>query len=130
MPHKCFSKTTNEEEGCGDNSRYVPALSIPYDSDGFVTMQDGSTKWVKWLEKEIRFKHDTSATAATSGITLGDTSSLPASPDPTDSDDADDPSNTTSAKYSGSWPTAAMASKPAVVHGEVCSDTPMPKACA
>ena len=130
MPHKCFSKSTNEEEGCGHNSRYVPALSIPYDSDGFVTMQDGLTKWVKWLEKEIRFKHDKSATAAGSGITLGDTSSLPASPDPTDSNDADDPSNTASGKYSGSWPASAMASKPAVVHGEVCSHTPKPKACA
>ena len=130
VPHKCFSTTTNKEEDCGMNSRSVPALSIPYDSDGYVTMQDGSTKWVKWLDKEIRFKQDTSATAAGSGITLGDTSSLPASPDPTDSNDADDPSNTASAKYSGLWPTSAMASKPAVVHGELCSDTPKPNACA
>jgi len=130
VPHKCFSKTTNEEEDCGDNSRSVPALSIPYDSDGFVTMQDGSTKWVKWLDKEIRFKHVTDATASGSGITLGDTSGLPASPDPTDSNDAEDPSNTASAKYSGPWPTSTMASTPAVVHGEVCSDTPKPKACA
>ena len=131
VPHKCFSKTTNEEEDCGQNSRFVPALSIPYDSDGFVTMQDGTTKkWVKWLDKEIRFKHDTSATAELKGITLGDTSSLPASLDPTDSNDADDPSNAASAKYSGSWPTSAMSSSPAVVHGEVCSVTPMPKACA
>ena len=130
VPKKCVSKTTNEEADCGDNSRRVPALSIPYDSDGFVTMQDGSTKWVKWLDKEIRFKHDTDATASGSGITLGDTSGLPASPDPTDSNDAEDPSNTASAKYSGPWPTSTMASTPAVVHGEVCSDTPKPKACA
>merc|ERR1712166_536541 len=78
VPHKCFSKTTNEEEDCGQNSRFVPALSIPYDSDGFVTMQDGTTKkWVKWLDKEIRFKHDTSATAELKGITLGDASGGP-----------------------------------------------------
>ena len=130
VPHKCFSKTTNEEEDCGENSRSVPALSIPYDSDGFVPMQDGSTKWVKWLDKEIRFKHVTDATASGSGITLGETSGLPASPDPTDSNDAEDPSNTASAKYSGPWPTSTMASTPAVVHGDVCSDTPKPKACA
>jgi hypothetical protein len=130
VPEKCFSKTTNEEEDCNENSRHVPALSIPYGSEGFVTMQDKSTKWVKWLEKEIRFKHDTSATAATSGITLGDASSLPAAPDPTDDNDLNDPFNTASAKYSGSWPTSAMDSKPAVVHGDVCSATPVPVACA
>ena len=130
VPQKCFSKTTNEEQDCDEDSRHVPALSIPYDSDGYVTMQDGSTKWVKWLDKEIRFKHDKSATAAGSGITLGDTGSLPPSPDTSDSNDANDPSNTASAKYSGSWPTSTFASTPAVFHGQVCSDTPKPAACA
>merc|ERR1719271_39972 len=130
VPEKCFSKTTNEEEDCNENSRHVPALSIPYDSDGFVTMPDNSIKWVKWLEREIRFKHDTTATAAGSGITLGNTNNLPTAPDPSDSNDANDPHNAASPKYAGTWPTATMASEPAVVHGEVCSGTPLPKACA
>ena len=59
------------------------ALLLPYNSDGFVTMPDGSIKWVKWLRKASRFKHDKNATAAGSGITFGDTSSLPDAPDPT-----------------------------------------------
>jgi hypothetical protein len=131
VPRKCFSKTTNEEDvDCGDDTRYLPALSIPYDSDGFVTMPDGSIKWVKWLDKEIRFKHDKNATAAGNGITFGDTSSLPDAPDPNDNNDADDPYNAASPKYAGAWPTSAMASEPAVVHGDVCSATPLPKACA
>ena len=128
VPEKCFSKTTNEEEDCNEDSRHVPALSIPYGSDGFVTMPDNSIKWVKWLEREIRFKHDTTATAAGSGITFGDTSSLPAAPDPNDSNDANDPHNAASPKYAGAWPTPTMASEPAVVHGDVCSATPA--ACA
>jgi len=128
VPTKCYSKKTNEEQDCNHESRHVPALSIPYDSDGFVTMKDGSTKWVKWLDKEIRFKHDTSVTAAGSGITFGDTSSLPQSPDLSAS--ADDPSNSASAKYSGSWPAPTFASTPAVYHGQVCSDTPKPAGCA
>ena len=49
---------------------------------------------------------------------------------PNDNNDADDPSYTTSAKYAGAWPTMTMESEPAVVHGEVCSGTPLPKACA
>jgi len=128
VPEKCFSKTTNEEEDCNENSRHVPALSIPYGSDGFVTMPDNSIKWVKWLEREIRFKHDMTATAAGSSITFGDTSSLPAAPDPNDSNDANDPHNAASPKHAGAWPTATMASEPAVVHGDVCSATPA--ACA
>ena len=128
VPEKCFSKTTNEEEDCNENSRHVPALSIPYGSDGFVTMQDDSINWVKWLEREIRFKHDTTATAAGRGITFGDTSSLPAAPDPNDSNDANDPQNAASPKHAGTWPTETMASEPAVVHGDVCSATPA--ACA
>ena len=128
VPEKCFSKTTNEEEDCNENSRHVPALSIPYDSDGFVTMPDDSIKWVKWLEREIRFKHDTTATAAGSGITLGNTNNLPTAPDPSDSNDANDPHNAASPKHAGTWPTATMASEPAVVHGDVCSATPA--ACA
>jgi hypothetical protein len=131
VPEKCFSKTTNEEEDCNEDSRHVPALSIPYDSDGFVTIKEGNDdviKWVKWLEREIRFKHDTTATAAGSGITLGNTNDLPTAPDPNDSNDANDPLNAASPKYAGTWPTATMASEPAVVHGDVCSATPA--ACA
>ena len=130
VPLKCFSKTTNEEEDCNHDSRHVPALSIPHDSDGFVMMPDESIKWVKWLDREIRFKHDTDATAVGSNITLGNTSSLPEAPDPSDSNDADDPYNAASPKYAGAWPTTTMESEPAVVHGDVCSATPVPVACA
>ena len=86
-------------------------------------MPDNSIKWVKWLEREIRFKHDTTATAAGSGITLGNTNDLPTAPDPNNSNDANDPQNAASSKYAGTWPTATMASEPAVVHGDVCSAT-------
>ena len=93
-------------------------------------MPDGSIKWVKWLRKASRFKHDKNATAAGSGITFGDTSSLPDAPDPNDNNDADDPYNAASPKYAGAWPTTTMESEPAVVHGDVCSATPVPVACA
>ena len=130
VPHTCVSRKTNEKQDCDQpNSRYVPSLSIPYGPDGFVTI-DGSTKWVKWLDKEIRFKHETSVTGAGSSITFGDISSLPPSPDLSNSNDPDDPSNTASAKYSGSWPTSTFETTPAVFHGQVCSDTPKPAACA
>merc|ERR1712159_650054 len=52
-----------------------------------------------WLEREIRFKHDMTATAAGSGITLGNTNDLPTAPDPSDSNDANDPHNAASPKY-------------------------------
>ena len=77
-------------------------------------MPDGSIKWVKWLRKASRFKHDKNATAAGSGITFGDTSSLPDAPDPNDNNDADDPYNAASPKYAGAWPTMTMESEPAV----------------
>ena len=47
---------------------------------------------------------------------------------PSDSNDANDPHNAASPKHAGTWPTATMASEPAVVHGDVCSATPA--ACA
>merc|ERR1711939_914449 len=117
VPHKCFSRTTNDETDCSHATRNVPALSIPYGDDGKVTLEDGSVKWVKWLEKEIRFERDASATAASKGITFGDASSLPATP--TLSGDAEDPYDRTTAKYAGVWPAALFETAPSVVHGEL-----------
>ena len=74
IPGKCFSKATNEEADCSTDSRYVPAFSIPEDSDGYITI-NGTVKWVKWLERELRFQRDTAMTGTARitdrGIALG-----------------------------------------------------------
>jgi len=116
IPGKCFSSLTNEEADCGQGTRYVPAFVIPYGADGFVTLPGGTKKWVKWLEKEVRFKRAPSVTSSAQGITFGDVSNLPTVPSLT-GDDPNDPYDATSAYYAGAWDNSYFEQKPQVIHG-------------
>ncbi len=115
IPGKCFSSETNAEVDCGDGTRYVPAFTIPSDSNGYVTI-DSATKWIKWLERELRFKPESGITSAGQSITMGATSSLPAAQVLTG--DAKDPSmssNTT--YYPGAYSGVNWDVAPAVIQG-------------
>ena len=116
IPSLCFDEDTNEVADCGPTTRHVSAFSIPHDGNGFVTMADGSTKWVKWLDREVRFAADSSVTAAAQSITLGDETGLPAAPVLTG--DANDPSDGGSAKYAGDYFPELFNKAPKVIHGE------------
>lgn len=120
IPGKCFSTTNNTEVTCGANTRYVPAFSIPYSADGKITRTDGSTtttKWVKWLDRELRFKHDATATSANKSITMGTAADLPTA---ITAGGTDDPAvSTNSSIYPGAFSTNLFTSKPRVIHGVV-----------
>jgi len=58
IPGQCVSRLTNEPVSCdnqGDNTRYVPAFVIPYDTVLGKVTSGNTTYLVKWLEREIRF---------------------------------------------------------------------------
>jgi len=114
IPGKCFSTNTNEEADCGPGTRYVPAFSIPYGPDGFVTL-DGAKKWVKWLEREIRFKRAPDITSSAQGISFGLVSDLPPVA-PLTGSDPDNPFDPQSAKYAGAWNAEDWKKDPAVIH--------------
>ena len=115
IPGKCFSTTTNQEVDCGEGTRYVPAFTIPSDSDGYVTI-NSSTKWIKWLERELRFKPESGVTSSAQNITLGAVANLPAAQVLTG--DAKDPSmaaNTT--YYPGDYDSVNWDAAPSVIQG-------------
>lgn len=120
IPGRCYSIATNQEVSCGPNTRYVAAFSIPTGADGFVTI-DGATKWVKWLDRELRFRQDAGVTSAGLGITMGSANdtSLPA-PMALTGADASDPSNSANADvYPGAYAASLFEKSPSVIHGLV-----------
>ena len=122
IPEQCFCTTTNLPADCGPAARHVAAFSIPFDASGYVVNQaTGAKKWVKWLEKEVRFKYAPSITPSAQGITLGDATKLPAAPPLTN--DPNDPSDAALSVYAGAWPSAATwDGEIAVLHGVVQTD--------
>lgn len=116
IPGKCFSTQTNAEVNCGPNTRYVPAFSIPYGVDGKVTIGT-ATKWIKWLDRELRFSRVPGATSAGLGITMGSAADLPAAINSGDTNDPAVSSNTSI--YPGDYATTLFESKPKVIHGVV-----------
>ena len=120
IPGKCFSTTDNTEVACGPNTRYVPAFSIPHSTDGKITQTVGSTtttKWVKWLDRELRFKRDATATAANKSITMGTAADLPSV---ITAGGSDDPAvSTNSSIYPGAYSASLFTAKPKVIHGVV-----------
>lgn len=125
IPGKCFSPQTNLPADCSSSTRFVPAFSIPVNtttsSDGKVTINN-ATKWVKFLDREIRFKLDgvvgTNGYSRPAGITLGSTSSLPAALS-LNGTDAEDPSGSANTNYAGSVQSSDFKSAPSVIHGVV-----------
>ena len=125
IPGKCFRMSDNAEANCSSTTRYVPAFSIPENSAtsalGKVTIGD-ATKWIKYLDREIRFKKDgvvgTSGYTLPSDITLGSASSLPAALSLTGAD-TEDPSNSSNSNYAGSVQASDFLKSPSVIHGVV-----------
>jgi hypothetical protein len=120
IPGKCFSTANNTEVACGPNTRYVPAFSIPYSADGKITSGSGAnitTKWIKWLDRELRFKRDATATSANKGITMGTAADLPTAITAGGSDDPAVSAN--SSIYPGAFSQSLFTAKPKVIHGVV-----------
>ena len=113
IPGKCFSIDNNSEVSCDSNSRYVPAFSIP---DNASLTVGGATKWVRAMEKEIRFLRLDNVSSDNQSIAYSDNDSLPDALDL--GGDANDPSNSSSSQYAGAYPDSFDAA-PAVIHGVV-----------
>jgi hypothetical protein len=118
IPGSCVSATTNQLVSCNDPSgdaRYVPAFAVPYDPSA--NPQQGivatSTKnyLVKWLDREIRFAQQPSATCSNAGLSTSH-ATLP------DASDLKDPSDPSSAVYNGVAPQPANTA-PRAIQGEV-----------
>jgi len=125
IPGKCFSMSDNAEADCGPSTRYVPAFSIPENTgtseSGKVTI-GGASKWIKYLDREIRFKKDgvvgTGGYSLPAGITLGSAADLPAALSLTGTD-TEDPSNSSNSNYAGSVQASDFLKSPSVIHGVV-----------
>jgi hypothetical protein len=52
FPGRCYDKETNERAACTQASFYKPAFALP---DGTAVEIDGSTKYLKALDSELRF---------------------------------------------------------------------------
>lgn len=121
IPGKCFDPQSNTEVSCGPNTRYVPAFSIPENTatstDGKVTI-NGATKWIKFLDREIRFKYLSTISSSAQGITLGSTSNLPVELDLATTD-SEDPSVSGNSNYAGSIQDSDFNAAPSVIHGIV-----------
>jgi hypothetical protein len=112
IPGYCVSPTTNQEVECnGGEVRYVPSFVIP-DSliDGAVTA-NGTTYYVKWLQREIRFARKSLAVCDGAGLVVPAGATLPTAAD------LRDPLDPASTIYTGERPTVTAA--PRVIQGEV-----------
>jgi len=114
IPGHCVDRSTNQTVDCGpggDNIRYVPAFVIPFDAvQGTVTGTLAGvqgTYYVKWLDREVRFKK--LATAACVALTLPGGLALP------DGTDFKNPGLATSADYIGVEP--VVTGTPRVIDG-------------
>jgi hypothetical protein len=118
IPGRCIDPITNEEASCSRDTRWAPAFAI---EDGSTVNIDGQTKYVKWLERELRFS-PASGTATSLGITLGATSNLPAaisSASCTDASDTTNPCNPSNENYPGAFSKDDFKKSPSVIHGVV-----------
>ena len=124
IPGRCFDPANNQPANCGPNTRYVPAFSIPENTAssllGKITINN-TTKWVKYLDREIRFSKagvvGVSGYSMPADITLGDVNNLPAAMVLTG--DANDPSVSSNSNYAGSVAAGDFLAAPAVIHGVV-----------
>ncbi len=118
IPGNCVSASTNQVVSCDNQSadtRYVPAFAIPYDpaanpQQGVVTTST-TTYLVKWLDREIRFAQQPTATCTTAGLSTSH-ATLP------DASGLKDPSDPSSAVYNGAEPQPTNTA-PRVIQGEV-----------
>lgn len=122
IPGRCVDPYTNTEVSCSSSTRWYPAFPI---ADGTEITIDGAKKYVKWLDRELRFAPDTGS-AASRGITMGSTANLPAAVTSlttltctADAADTTNPCNTSSANYSGAFSLDLFKKSPSVIHGVV-----------
>jgi hypothetical protein len=122
IPGRCVDPYTNTEVSCNSTTRWFPAFSIA--DDTAITI-DGSTKYVKWLERELRFAPDTGS-ASSRGITMGSIDNLPTAVSSittltctADAADTTNPCNTSSANYPGAFSYEYFKKSPSVIHGVV-----------
>ena len=118
IPGRCVNPYTNVEASCDADTKWFPAFSI---ADGTAITIDGSTKYVKWLDRELRFA-PVAGSASSLGVTLGAASSLPAAITSTscsDSTDTANPCNSSSANYPGAFSYEYFKKSPSVIHGVV-----------
>jgi len=94
-----------------------PSQKTASATDGKVVINN-ATKWVKFLDREIRFKPDGAITAAGQNITLGSDNNLPAALS-LNSADAEDPSVSTNTNFAGSVQDSDFNVAPKVIHGVV-----------
>jgi len=118
IPGRCVNPYTNLEASCDSDTKWFPAFSI---ADGTAITIDGATKYVKWLDRELRFA-PAAGTAASLGVTLGAASSLPAAITSTscaDTADTANPCNISSSNYPGAFSYEYFKKAPSVIHGVV-----------
>jgi hypothetical protein len=118
IPGRCVNPYTNLEASCDADTKWFPAFSI---ADGTAITIDGSTKYVKWLDRELRFA-PVAGTASSLGVTLGAASGLPAAITSTscaDTADTANPCNSSSANYPGEFSYEYFKKSPSVIHGVV-----------
>jgi hypothetical protein len=112
IPGYCVSPTTNQEVACdGGEVRYVPSFVIPHSTTQGAVTADGTTYYVKWLQREIRFARKDLSVCNAAGLVVPSGSTLPTSAD------LRDPTDPASPIYVGARP--AVTSAPRVVQGEV-----------
>jgi hypothetical protein len=119
IPGRCISPETNEEVSCDSDSRWYPAFTLPDGAEitAPAGTAGGTVKYVKYLDRELRFMRDPNATAAALGITFGDIASLPEQKNNTTI--ADDPSAAASPVFAGTWSAERFKAVPKVIHGEL-----------
>jgi len=118
IPGRCVDPYTNQEASCSSSTRWLPAFVM---EDGATVTIDGQTKYVKWLERELRFA-PANGTAASLGITLGSTSNIPAAittTSCTDANDTSNPCNPSNENYPGAFSKDDFKKAPSVIHGVV-----------
>ncbi len=112
IPGYCVSPSTNQEVACdGGEVRYVPSFVIPHDTTSGVVTANGTSYYVKWLEREIRFARKDLSVCSSAGLVVPSSSTLPTSAD------LRDPGDPASAIYIGTRP--VVTSAPRVIQGEV-----------
>jgi hypothetical protein len=111
IPGTCVDRFSNAPVDCsqgGQNTRWVPAFAIPFDPTSGRVSAGGTTYYVKWLDREVRFSP---APTGCTGLSLPASLTLPTAAGFLN------PGVSASANYIGAAPTVTDA--PRVIHGEV-----------
>lgn len=121
--HQCVDKSTNEITDCSGDTSWEKYPTIPDSEDGFV-MLNGQKKWVKALNKQLRFKSEPSVTSTARGITMGDADNMPPAAI-VSGEDPNDPSNPDNVNvYAGAFSPSIIDFMPSFIDGVAQCDNP------